>query len=325
VSTLDRLDLIRLAVDDGYHEQLAIDARKGLTSTPKTLPSKYFYDARGSQLFEAITRLPEYYQTRTETAILARIADHVIADVCPSEIVELGSGASRKTRLLLEAMHAAGTGNRYVPFDVSEGALVDATLALIGEYPWLRVRGVIGDFDHHLGRIPRGGRRLIAFLGSTIGNLHPDKHAAFLRVIASLLEDGDAFLLGIDLVKDVATLEAAYNDAAGVTAEFNRNVLAVLNRELSADFPLDAFAHVARYRADPAWIEMALRAECDLAVHLAALNLDVAFAQGEELHTEISCKFTHQGVKAACAAAGLALRRWDTDPNEWFAVALATR
>lgn len=325
MSTLDRIDITHLAVNDGYHEQLAIDARKGLTSRPKTLPPKYFYDARGSQLFEAITRLPEYYQTRTETAILAGIADQVIADVRPSEIVELGSGASRKTRLLLEAMHAAGTGDRYVPFDVSEDALVDATLTLIGDYPWLRVRGVIGDFDHHLGRIPRGGRRLVAFLGSTIGNLHPDEHPAFLRDVAGLLDDGDAFLLGVDLVKDVPTLEAAYDDAQGVTAKFNRNVLAVLNRELRADFPLDAFAHVARYRTDEGWIEMALRAERDLVVRLDALDLVVDFARGEELHTEISCKFTRQGVEAACSAAGLALRQWHTDPDGWFALALATR
>lgn len=325
MSTLDRIDITRLAVNDGYHEQLEIDARKGLTSTPKTLPPKYFYDARGSQLFEAITRLPEYYQTRTETAILADIAEQVIADVRPSEIVELGSGASRKTRLLLEAMRAAGTGDHYVPFDVSEDALVDATLTLIGDYPWLRVGGVIGDFDHHLGRIPRGGRRLVAFLGSTIGNLHPDKHPPFLRDVAGLLDDGDAFLLGVDLVKDVSTLEAAYDDAQGVTAEFNRNVLAVLNRELRADFPLDAFAHVARYRADEGWIEMALRAERDLVVHLDALDLDVDFARGEELRTEISCKFTRQGVEAACSAAGLALHQWHTDPDGRFALALATR
>ncbi|MGH8899491.1 MAG: L-histidine N(alpha)-methyltransferase [Egibacteraceae bacterium] len=325
MSTLDRIDITRLAVDDGYHEQLAIDARKGLTSTPKTLPSKYFYDARGSVLFEAITHLPEYYQTRTETAILADVAEKIVADVRPSEILELGSGASRKTRLLLEAMHAAGTGNRYVPFDVSGDALADATLTLMGDYPWLRVRGVIGDFDHHLGRIPRGGRRLVAFLGSTIGNLHPDEHTTFLRTIAGLLDGGDAFLLGVDLVKDVATLEAAYNDAQGVTAEFNRNMLAVLNRELGADFPLDAFTHVARYRAGRAWIEMALRAERDLVVHLADLDLDLDFARGEELRTEISCKFTRERVEATFSAAGLSLRQWHTDPCERFAVALATR
>lgn len=325
LDAMDRIDIIRLAVDDGYREQLAIDARNGLTSTPKSLPPKYFYDARGSQLFEAITRLPEYYQTRTETMILAGVADAIVAHVRPSEIIELGSGASRKTRLLLEAMHAVGTGNRYIPFDVSEDALLDATGTLIGDYAWLEVRGVVGDFDHHLGRIPRGGRRLVMFLGSTIGNLHPDEHTALLGDIAGLLDDGDAFLLGVDLVKDIAILEAAYDDAQGVTAEFNRNVLAVLNRELGADFPLDAFAHVARYRPDCAWIEMVLRAERDLIVHLDALDLDVDFAGGEELRTEISCKFTREGVETAFSAAGLTLRQWHTDPADHFAVALATR
>jgi L-histidine N-alpha-methyltransferase len=325
VSIPDRFDITRFAADNGYREQLAIDARKGLTSTPKTLPPKYFYDARGSQLFEAITRLPEYYQTRTETAILSKVADVIIADVRPTEIVELGSGASRKTRLLLEAMHAAGTGNRYVPFDVSEDALISAMLTLTRDYPWLHVGGVIGDFDHHLESIPTGGRRLVAFLGSTIGNLHPDQHVAFLRTVAGLLDDGDAFLLGVDLVKDVTTLEAAYNDAQGVTAEFNRNLLAVLNRELNADFRLDAFTHVARYRTDCAWIEMALRAERDMVVHLSTLDLDADFAQGEELQTEISCKFTRQTVEAACAAAGLSLHQWHTDSKGWFALALAAR
>lgn len=325
LDAMDRIDIIRLAVEDGYREQLAIDARNGLTSTPKSLPPKYFYDARGSALFEAITRLPEYYQTRTEMTILSEVASTIIANVRPTEIVELGSGASRKTRLLLEAMHAAGTGNRYVPFDVSEDALIDATLMLIGDYPWLEVHGVVGDFDYHLKRIPRGGRRLVMFLGSTIGNLHPDGHAAFLSDIAGLLDDGDAFLLGVDLVKDIATLEAAYDDAQGVTAEFNRNVLAVLNRELGANFPLDAFAHVARYRPDSAWIEMALRAERNLVVHLDTLDLDIDFARGEELRTEISCKFTRQGVEAAFSATGLTLRQWHTDPKRYFAVALATR
>ena len=321
----DRVRIIRLASDDHYREQLVIDVRKGLTSTPKTLPPKYFYDARGSKLFEAITCLPEYYQTRTETAILSKLAHAIIAEVRPSEIVELGFGASRKTRLLLEAMYAAGTGNRYVPFDVSEEALVNASLTLVGDYPWLCVGGVIGDFDHHLECIPNGGRRLIAFLGSTIGNLHPDQHVTFLRAVARLLGYGDAFLLGVDLVKDVATLEAAYDDAQGVTAEFNLNVLAVLNRELDADFPLEAFTHVTRYRADRAWIEMALRAERDLVVRLHALDLDVEFVRGEELQTEISCKFTRPGVETIFSAAGLTLSQWHTDPQGKFAVTLATR
>jgi L-histidine N-alpha-methyltransferase len=320
----DRIEIIRLAVDDGFREQLAVDAGKGLSAPRKTLPPKYFYDAYGSRLFEEITRLPEYYQTRTETRILETIADTVVATVRPAEIVEIGSGASRKTRLLLEAMHRAGTGDRYVALEVSEGALLDAARALTGDYPWLRVHGVVGDFDHHLGRIPRlGGRRLVAFLGSTIGNLHPDDRAGFFRHVAALLVPGDAFLLGVDLVKDIGVLESAYNDAAGVTAEFNRNVLTVLNRELGADFPVSAFTHVARYRADRAWIEMALRAERDLAVHIDALDMDVTLAHGEEIRTEISCKFTYGDVTAMLAMAGLDLAAWYTDPDDLFALALA--
>ena len=318
------IEITRLAVDDGYRDQLAVDARKGLTATPKTLPPKYFYDARGSELFEAITRLPEYYQTRTETAILVGAAAGIVAAVRPAELVEIGSGTSRKTRLLLEAMHAAASGDRYVPFDVSEDALCAAAEALTGDYPWLRVHGVVGDFDHHLASIPRfGGRRLVAFLGSTVGNLHPDDHVWFVEQVAALLSDGDAFLLGVDLVKDTEELRRAYDDAQGVTAAFNRNVLAVLNRELDADFPLDAFEHVARYRTDRAWIEMALRADRDLVVHLGALGLDVAFARGEELRTEISCKFTRDRVEAVLAEAGLRLDGWHTDPEDRFAVALA--
>ncbi|MGH8906647.1 MAG: L-histidine N(alpha)-methyltransferase [Egibacteraceae bacterium] len=321
----DRIQLTRLAVDDGFREQLAIDARKGLTAPSKTLPPKYFYDARGSQLFEAITRLPEYYQTRTETRILAVIADAVIAAVRPGEIVEIGSGASRKTRLLLEAMRRAGTGDRYVAFDVSEDALLDAARILTRDYPWLHVHGVVGDFDLHLRRIPRpvSGRRLVVFLGSTLGNLHPDERIGFLHDVAALLDQGDAFLLGVDLVKDVDVLEAAYDDAQGVTAEFNRNVLAVLNHELGADFPLDAFTHVARYRTDRAWIEMALRAQRDLVVHIDALDMDVTLTRGEEIRTEISCKFTHMDVAAMFADAGLRLAAWHTDADQKFALALA--
>jgi L-histidine Nalpha-methyltransferase len=320
----DRIRITRLAVDDGFREQLAIDARKGLIAESKTLPPKYFYDARGSQLFKAITHLPEYYQTRTETQILQAVSDTIIAAVRPEEIVEIGSGASAKTRLLLEAMHRAGTGDRYVPFDVSEDVLVDAARALTRDYPWLVVHGVVGDFDHHLQRIPRGGRRLVVFLGSTIGNLHPDERAGFLHDVAALLEEDHAFLLGVDLVKDIDVLEAAYNDAQGVTADFNRNVLVVLNRELGATFPLDAFTHVARYRTDCAWIEMALRAERDLTVFIDALGMEVPFARGEEIRTEISCKFTVADVTDMFTDAGLHLTAWYTDDYDLFGLALAT-
>lgn len=322
--TLTGTVVTRLAVGESRQEALARDVRDGLAAVPKTLPPKWFYDARGSKLFEQITALPEYYQSRTEAAILERVVHEVVAAVAPGEIVELGSGSSRKTRLLLEAMHAASGGHRYVAFDVSEDALRAAADALVADYPWLAVHGVVGDFDRHLGEIPAGNRRLVAFLGSTIGNLHPDQHAPFLRDVAGLLADPrDRLLLGVDLVKDPATLEAAYDDASGVTAEFNRNVLHVINRELDADLPVDAFDHVARWRPDVAWIEMALRAGPAVDAPIRALGTRVTFAPGEEVRTEISCKFTRLGVEAAMAAAGLALDRWDTDPDGLFAVALA--
>ncbi len=321
--TTGRATLTRLADAEDLRTQLARDARVGLTARPRCLPPKYFYDARGSQLFEDITRLPEYYQTRTETAILERVVDDVVAAIAPAEIVELGSGASRKTRLLLTAMHRLGSGDRYVAFDVSEDAIREATDALCRDYPWLRVDGVVGDFDHHLADIPHGDeRKLVAFLGSTIGNFHPDEHGRFLRDVAGSLRPGDGLLLGVDLVKDVAVLEAAYDDAAGVTAAFNRNVLEVLCRELGARIDVDAFTHVARYDAEHAWIEMLLRAERDVVIDIPSLGLSVPFAAGEHLRTEMSCKFTRERVEALFAGAGLTLRRWDTDERDYFAVVL---
>lgn len=308
-----------------FREQLARDVREGLGSTPKRLPPKYLYDARGSALFEQITRLPEYYQTRTETAILAAVVDDLIAGLRPAELVELGSGASRKTRVLLEAMRRHLGGGRYRPFDVSEDALRAAAGALRADYPWLEVAGIVGDFERHLELAPAGPRRLVAFLGSTIGNFEPAQQADFVSAVAVALRPGDGLLLGFDLVKDAATLEAAYNDAAGVTAEFNRNILRVLNRELGADLPVDAFDHVARYDRERCWIEMALRARSPIVATFPPLDLRVRFAAGEELRTEISCKFTRDRVEALIAGARLRLRRWDTDPDGRFALALAVR
>ena len=303
---------------------LAADVRAGLTATPKTLPPKWFYDAAGSELFELITLLPEYYQTRTETQILEAVAGPIVAQVRPAEVVELGSGSSRKTRLLLEAMLAVGSGDRYVPFDVSEDALRGAADDLTAAYPWLAVEGVVGDFDHHLAEVPRAGRRLVAFLGSTIGNLHPSEHVGFLRDVRAMLQPGDAFLLGLDLVKDTATMEAAYNDAAQVTAAFNRNVLHVLRRELDLQVDPEAWDHIARYREERAWIEMALAPRADVALHFPTLDLDVAVAAGEEIRTEISCKFTRAGVERIVVEAGMDMSRWDTDPDDRFALALVT-
>ena len=315
----------RLAPPLDWRAQLAADVRAGLQATPKRLPPKYFYDARGSALFEQITRLPEYYLTRAETEILIDVADAIVQQIRPVELVELGSGSSRKTRLLLEALHRHRSGNRYAPLDVSEDALAGAADALGGDYEWLRFDGFVGDFAQDLHRVPREGRRLLAFLGSTIGNFTPAERAALLATVAASLHDGDRFLLGVDLVKPRAPLEAAYNDAAGVTAEFNRNLLHVLNRELDADIPVAAFDHVAFYDERHARMDLRLRARRPLTVRFPTLDLEVRFAAGEELHTEISSKFTWAQVERELAAAGLRLESWLQDPERRFALALSRR
>jgi L-histidine N-alpha-methyltransferase len=304
-------------------EALAADVRAGLTESPKTLPPKWFYDQRGSELFDRITRLPEYYPTAAERALLAQRADE-IADVSGADVlVELGSGTSEKTRLLLDALSRADRLDRFVPVDVDPTVLRAAGEAVAAEYPGVRVDAVVGDFERHLELLPRGGRRMVAFLGSTIGNLEPEPRADFLAGVRAALDDGDSFLLGTDLVKDVDRLVAAYDDAAGVTAEFNRNVLAVVNRELGADFDLAAFEHVALWDAEQEWIEMRLRSVGDQRVRIADLDLDVSFADGEELRTEVSAKFREEGVRAELAAAGLRLERWWTDPSGDVAVSLS--
>jgi len=315
--------MTRLSPQAHRMEQLADDVRRGLAATPKWLPPKWFYDARGSELFEEITRLPEYYLTRAESEILEAITDGLAERLRPGELVELGSGSSRKTRLLLEAMHRHRGGRRYAPLDVSADALQGAAAALTASYPWLEFDGFVGDFTADLPRVPRRGRRLLAFLGSTIGNLEPDERAALLGAVVVALRPEDRFLLGVDLVKDPAVLRAAYDDAAGVTAEFNRNVLRVLNRELHADIPVDAFQHVAVYDRELARIEMRLRALRDLEVSFPTLDLEVSFAAGEELRTEISCKFTREGIECELAAAGLRLGSWHTDAEHRFACAVA--
>ena len=299
------------------------DAERGLTSTPKELPPKWFYDERGSELFDAITRLPEYYPTRTERSILISCAPAIAAFTRADTLVELGSGTSEKTRILLDALTRAGSLRRFVPFDVSESTLRDAAAAIGAEYPGVEVHAVAGDFERHLDLLPKGGRRLVAFLGGTIGNLLPAARRRFLREVASGLGDGDAFLLGTDLVKDPARLVAAYDDAAGVTAAFNRNVLRVLNRELDADFVPERFDHVARYDTENEWIEMRLRAREAHVVSVGALDLLVPFAAGEEIRTEVSAKFRREGVERELAAAGLRLAHWWTDPAGDFALSLS--
>jgi L-histidine N-alpha-methyltransferase len=306
---------------------LANDVLDGLTKPFKELPPKHFYDARGSELFEQICELPEYYPTRTERSILEACAEDIVDANGAGELVELGSGSAEKARILLDAMSRAGTLRRYVPLDVSESVVEQAATQLIEQYEELRVHGVIGDFERHLGQVPDadGVPRIVALLGGTIGNFPPGTRRALLRKIGGLLGPEDRLLLGTDLVKDPAVIEAAYDDPRGITAEFNRNVLHVLNRELDADFPTENFEHVAFFDRRHEWIEMRLRARRPCNVRIAALGLRVEFAPGEELRTEISAKFTRARVEQDLRAAGLALERWYTDHEGLFALSLARR
>ncbi len=322
--TSDRITVdVHLGRDD-LRAGLEADARTGLTASPKDLPPKYFYDDRGSQLFDDITRLPEYYPTRAERAILAARADEIAELTGADTLVELGSGTSEKTRLLLAALARTGRLRRFVPFDVSETTLRDASAAIAAEHPEIEVHAVVGDFEHHLDQLPGGGRRVVAFLGGTIGNLAPLARAEFLAAVRAGLGPDDTLLLGTDLVKDPRRLVAAYDDAAGVTAAFNRNVLHVLNRELGADFDPDAFTHVARWDIGAEWIEMHLRTDAAQTVKVPALDLVVEFEAGEAMRTEISAKFRRDRVVAELAAAGLELRAWWTDPDDDFALSLSS-
>ena len=303
---------------------LQTDVRDGLTSTPKELPPKYFYDDRGSRLFEDITRLPEYYPTRCEREILDRCAGHIAQASGADTLIELGSGTSEKTRLLLDAMVEGGRLRRFVPFDVSETTLRDAAAGIAREYPSIEVHGVVGDFDHHLPLLPGGGRRLVAFLGGTIGNFTPPDRKRFFAELVSGFEPGDGLLLGTDLVKDVGRLEAAYDDSAGVTADFNRNVLHVVNARLGADFDPDRFQHVAFFDLDNEWIEMRLRSRATHTVTVPGCDgLEVSFEAGEEMRTEISAKFRRPGVESELAAVGLELTEWWTDSAGDFALSLS--
>ena len=313
---------IRLTADHAARA-LRRDAAAGLGSDPKWLPPKWFYDARGSALFESITRLAEYYPTRAERAVLETHAAELAERTAAHSLVELGSGSSEKTRLLLSALREHGTLEDFVPLDVSESALREAVQAIVADYPGLRVHGVVGDFTQPLGDLPGEPPRLVAFLGGTIGNLLPGERHDFLTGVRTVLRDGEWLLLGTDLVKDPETLVRAYDDAAGVTAQFNRNVLHVLNRELGADFPVDDFAHVARWDADREWVEMRLRAGHPMRVAVPAIDLVVDLCEGEEILTEVSAKFRREGVRAELERAGFDLDRWWTDEAGRFAVSLA--
>jgi L-histidine N-alpha-methyltransferase len=299
------------------------DVRAGLTATPKRLAPKYFYDARGSELFEEITRLPEYYPTRAERSILTARAGEVAEQTSARSLVELGSGSSEKTHLLLRALRDVGSLASYVPVDVSADAIEWALPGLVAEYPGLDVHGVVADFERHLEHLPAGGPRLVAFLGGTIGNFEPAQRARFLAALGDTLRSGDALLLGTDLVKDPRRLVQAYDDAAGITAAFNRNVLEVVDRELGATFDPDAFEHVAVWDAENEWIEMRLRSTRQQRVDVPALSLRVDFSDGEEMRTEISAKFRHHRVAAELSAADLRLAQWWTDEPGDFALSLA--
>jgi len=312
-------------LENGALASMAEDVKAGLTrSGLKELPPKYFYDTRGSELFDEITRLPEYYPTRCERAILNRRSPEIVALSGARELVELGSGTASKTRALLYAMAGAGTLERYVPVDVSEAVVERSAIELLDIYPGLRVHGVVGDFERHLDRIPPGDSRLFVFLGGTIGNFFPDARHSFFTGIRDLLGPDDRLLLGTDLVKDVATLEAAYNDSRGVTAEFNRNVLIAINRELSANFDPYAFEHVAFFDEEHSRIEMRLRAEGDQRVSSALAEFDVEVADGEEIRTEISTKFTPERLESELGAAGMALDEMFRDDEGLFALSLCS-
>jgi L-histidine Nalpha-methyltransferase len=310
---------------DGSHERsLADDVLDGLTRPFKELPPKHFYDARGADLFDRICELPEYYPTRAERSILERNAEELARLTRAAELVELGSGTAAKTRVLLDALYGAGTLRRYVPVDVTESMVRDCAIELTGEYPGLQVHGVIGDFERHLDQIPPAvGPRIVAFLGGTIGNFPPGSRRRVLREISRLLGPGDHLLMGTDLVKDPRVLQAAYDDAQGVTAEFNRNVLRVLNRELDADFEPEDFDHVALFDAEHEWIEMRLRARREHTTLVRDLDLPVHFDAGEEMRTEISAKFTAERLEGDLLASGMELVRWLTDPDELFALSLS--
>ena len=313
---------VHLSADD-IRAALERDVRSGLTAQPKDLPPKWFYDQRGSELFDEITRLPEYYLTRAERLILDECRHGIPPLTGADTIVELGSGTSEKTRLLLDAFTDRRQLRRFVPFDVSEETLRGAAASLAEDYPDVEVHAIVGDFDHHLQTIPEAGRRLVAFLGSTIGNFAPKARAEFLAALSARMDVGDSLLLGTDLVKSPLRLVAAYDDPKGVTAEFNRNVLRVVNRELRANLVPERFAHVARFDEEEEWIEMRLRSDRDQRAYVKALDLEVEFGDGEELRTEISAKFRRSRVEDELAEAGLALGRWWVDGGGDFALSLS--
>ncbi|MEU7153292.1 L-histidine N(alpha)-methyltransferase [Streptomyces sp. NPDC045456] len=319
---MSSLTVTRTLPADATTAALRADVAHGLTRTPKQLPPKWFYDARGSELFDEITTLPDYYPTRAEREILINRSPEIAAATGARTLIELGSGSSDKTRHLIAALPELHT---YVPVDVSESALTSAAETLLTLHPSLTVHALVADFQQGFALPATPAPRLLAFLGGTVGNLLPEERATFLRSAHGLLSPGDAILLGTDLVKDEATLLAAYDDPTGITANFNKNVLHVINRELEADFDPADFQHVALWNAEREWIEMRLRARKELTVKIPALDLAVPFAEGEEIRTEISAKFREEGVRDELKAAGFEMSRWWTDGADRFGVSLSVR
>lgn len=316
-------EIIHLSTPRGHRDDLLDDLREGFRSSPPALPAKYFYDATGSDLFEQITELDEYYPTRAETEIIVAHAAALTGSIDTSTLLELGSGSSTKTVTLLEAMHRRHGDVHYLAFDVSPSAIEYAASQLAPGRPWLTTTGVVGDFNQDLHLLEGHGRRLLAFLGSTIGNLDRAGRGELLREIRSALADDEALLLGADLVKDPATLIAAYDDAQGVTAAFNMNLLAVLVRDVDADLDIDAWRHEARWNSVEERIEMWLVATRPTAIKVPAADLNVAFDAGEGIRTELSCKFRRTGLTEELAEAGLVVDQWRTDAKERFALIVA--
>ena len=328
-----RLEILENERDHDRLATMAADVRAGLEKAPRSIPPKYFYDEVGCRLFDAICDLDEYYLTRAERSLLERYAPAIIACIGPPDataLVEIGSGLARKTGILVRALCARGGSPRYVPFDIAPEAIALSASSLLPEHPSLSVRGVVGDFAHDLGRLalvapPSAGPRLFAFLGSTIGNLDETEAPALLRDISRLMTERDRFLLGVDLVKDPRVLVAAYDDARGVTAEFNRNVLRVLSRELDGDFDVSAFQHNAMYDEVRERIEMHLVSTRRQSVRLRAIDMEIQLESGDRILTEISRKFTRASVERTLFQGAMRLEDWLTDADGLFALVVAAR
>jgi len=322
--TLRRITIAR-PLESGVRSADHSGLRDTLGEVPPRVSSKYLYDTRGSKLFERICEQPEYYQTRTEYGLLQAVAADIAKLTGMEELVEIGSGAATKTPVLLDAMRAAGNLRLYVPFDVSDSAVEEVAESLAERYEELRVHGVVGDFLSHLNDVPSGRNRLVIFLGGTFGNLSEKESRVFLDALSSGMQAGEYFLLGTDLVKNVDRLEAAYNDAAGVTAAFNLNSLRVLNEAVGADFDVDAFEHRAFYDPQQRWIEMRVKARSAQTVRVSSLGVELSLAKGEEIQTEISRKYTRATVERLLETGGFRLVEWFTDPDDLFALTLAQR